>query len=183
MVALDVTRYPQQMWLMTLAWPVVALFGTVAVLWAYFTDDRLATREAMQVAEARDAPPSMTKMPHPVIVGKAAGHCGAGCTLGDIAAEWQAIAVPSLALWTGWHSLFQDKIFSIWILDFIFAFGFLTSCPINWWLIRAGIILKNSKNNQNKIIQPKTNPLEYKTLIPPERQNHSKYRPRHNSIH
>ena len=29
-----------------------------------------------------------------------------------------------IAVWFGWHSIFDDKMFAIWILDFIFAFAF-----------------------------------------------------------
>lgn len=57
------------------------------------------------------------------MVGKGASHCGAGCTLGDLIAEWLAFSVPVIAVRFGYGSLFSDKIFAIWILDFILAFG------------------------------------------------------------
>jgi len=57
-----------------------------------------------------------------VMVGKGALHCGAGCTLGDIVAESLATFFPGVALWFGWRSLFEEKMFAVWILDFIFAF-------------------------------------------------------------
>ena len=43
--------------------------------------------------------------------------------LGDIAAEWLAFLVPAVAVWFGWHSLFAEKIYAVWVLDFLFAFG------------------------------------------------------------
>lgn len=33
-VSIDVVRHPQHMGIMNVAWPVTALFGTVAVVWA-----------------------------------------------------------------------------------------------------------------------------------------------------
>jgi hypothetical protein len=53
---------------------------------------------------------------------KGASHCGAGCTLGDIFAEWACFVFPIVPVWFGWHTLFDEKIFAIWIPDFIAAF-------------------------------------------------------------
>lgn len=55
---------------------------------------------------------------------KGSSHCGAGCTLGDIVAEWTAFAFPVVATWFGWHSLFDEKLFAVWIADFLLAFLF-----------------------------------------------------------
>jgi hypothetical protein len=59
-----------------------------------------------------------------VSVGKGAAHCGAGCTLGDIVAEWLTYFVPTIAVWFGWGTLFSEKMFAVWIVDFVFAFLF-----------------------------------------------------------
>ena len=58
------------------------------------------------------------------MVGKGAMHCGSGCTLGDICAEWLAFGIPALAVWFGWQTIFAEKIFAVWILDFVLAFLF-----------------------------------------------------------
>lgn len=57
-----------------------------------------------------------------VSVVKGASHCGAGCTLGDIIAEWLAFGFPTIAIAFGWHSLFAEKTFAVWILDYAVAF-------------------------------------------------------------
>ena len=62
-------------------------------------------------------------MPFAVMVGKGTLHCGSGCTLGDICAEWLAFAFPAIAVSFGWHSLFGAKMFAVWLLDYIFAFA------------------------------------------------------------
>lgn len=51
-------------------------------------------------------------------------HCGSGCTLGDILAEWLVFLVPAIAVWFGYGTVFGEKIFAVWVVDFIFAFGF-----------------------------------------------------------
>jgi hypothetical protein len=113
------------MWIMNVVWPVVALFGTLITVWGYFRYGRLATYERLQQAKRRgEDPPSKTLTPFPVMVGKAAAHCGSGCCLGDVCAEWLAFGVPAIAVAFGWHTLFQEKTFAVWILDFVFAFVF-----------------------------------------------------------
>ncbi len=121
--AADVIRHPQHMGIMNVVWPTTALFGGPMTLWLYFRYGRLATASRMQAAMRRDeAPPSKSETPFPVAVAKGASHCGSGCMIGDLAAEWLAFFVPSVAVWFGWHSLFADKMFAVWVLDFVFAF-------------------------------------------------------------
>jgi hypothetical protein len=115
-IAFDESRHPQKMWIMNLVWPLCALFGSLAWLWGYFRFGRLNARDAP--TEAKEG------KPFPVSVGEGASHCGSGCTLGDICAEWLAFGVPALAVWFGYGWLFGDKIFAVWVLDFIFAFAF-----------------------------------------------------------
>ena len=71
-----------------------------------------------------EKPPSKKLTPFPVMVGKGAAHCGSGCTLGDIVAEWLVFIVPAIAVWFGYQSIFADKMFAVWIVDYIFAFAF-----------------------------------------------------------
>ncbi len=124
-IAADEMRDPQHMWIMNIVWPVTALFGTVISLWGYFTYGKLAAKSRAQPAMQRgEKMPSKTETPFPAMVGKGAAHCGAGCTLGDIVAEWLAFGFPALAIWLGWKSIFPDKIFAVWVLDFIVAFAF-----------------------------------------------------------
>ena len=94
------------------------------MVWAYVRYGRLATMEAHHAAMERDEKlPNMTGTPFPMMVGKGALHCGAGCMLGDVLAEWLAFLVPAVAIWFGWQSLFAEKMYAVWVLDFVFAFG------------------------------------------------------------
>lgn len=119
----------QQMWIMNVVWPVTALFGTVLALWGYFKYGRLATQKKMMEAKERgEEPPNKTQTPFAAMVGKGAAHCGSGCTLGDICAEFLALFFPVIATWVGWKSIFPDshdgKMFAVWIIDYILAFAF-----------------------------------------------------------
>lgn len=121
----DIVRHPQHMFIMNIVWPVIGLFAGPLALWPYYKYGRLATRaKAMPAMQRGEEPPSKKLTPFPAMVGKGASHCGSGCVLGDILAEWLCFAIPAIAVWFGWHSLFAEKMFAVWIVDYIFAFGF-----------------------------------------------------------
>lgn len=124
-IALDLLRRPQHMWIMNVVWPVTALFGTAWILWQYFRYGRLASAENAKSAKQRgQEPPNKTQTPFPIVVGNGALHCGSGCALGDLCAEWLVFAVPSVAAAFGWHTLFNEKIFAVWVVDYVFAYSF-----------------------------------------------------------
>lgn len=146
-ISVDVLRHPQHMWIMNVVWPVTALFGSLISLWAYFRYGRLATDEKARAAMERDEEmPSRKETPFPAMVGKGAAHCGSGCTLGDIIAEWLAFFVPTVAVWFGWQSLFAEKMFAVWVLDYILAFGigvafqYFTIKPMRGLSVRDGLV-------------------------------------------
>jgi hypothetical protein len=126
----DEVRHPQPMTVMNAVWPVVALFGMAAALWIYFSYGRTDKDET----------------PKPVVTAKATAHCGAGCTIGDICAEWLVFAFPAIATAFGWHSLFKDKMIATWIIDYLFAFGlgivfqYFTIAPMRDFSPGAGIV-------------------------------------------
>lgn len=120
-VALDVAKRPQKMGVMNVVWPVAMLFGGIVVLWFYLTFGRQPVPPKGQ--DNRPASDSTEPdQPFPAIVAKGALHCGAGCTIGDVLAEWLAFIVPGIATCFGWHTLFAQKIFAVWVLDFALAF-------------------------------------------------------------
>jgi len=120
----DILRHPQRMAVMNVVWPVTAIFGTLPLMVLYYRYGRLTSQEAHHRAKALDEKmPSMTDTPFPVMVAKGALHCGSGCMIGDVVAEWLAFLVPAVAVALGWQTLFSEKMFAVWILDFIFAFG------------------------------------------------------------
>lgn len=113
------------MWIMNLVWPLTALFGTLLTTWAYLRYGRLATKGlARQAKEHGQDAPAKEGTPFAMKVAKGALHCGSGCCLGDIVAEWLVFALPAIAVWFGWHSVFSEKMFAVWVVDFLFAFVF-----------------------------------------------------------
>lgn len=112
-IALDQLRRPQKMWIMYLVWTLTALFGSALWLAAYYAWGRGAPGGAEDGEK---------QLPFAAMVFKGASHCGAGCTLGDILVEWAAFAWPGIAIWFGWHGLFEDKMFAVWVPDFLVAF-------------------------------------------------------------
>lgn len=146
-IAIDVGRHPQRMWIMNVVWPVTALFGTAWILWQYLAYGRRATREQTKAASVRrEAPPSKRETPFPIMVANGALHCGSGCTLGDIVAEWLVFAVPAIAVAFGYQRMFGEKIFAVWVVDYVFAymfgifFQYFTIAPMRGLSVGEGII-------------------------------------------
>ena len=114
-VIIDEIRRPQPMAIMNVVWPITALYGSVLGLWLYLRIGRAPPRDAGGDHQG--------ERPFAEQVAISTAHCGGGCTLGDLVAEWLAVSFPAIALWFGYQTLFADKIFAIWILDFILAFA------------------------------------------------------------
>jgi len=109
-----VIGHRQHMWIMNVVWPVTALWAGPIALWGYFKFGRLSTHRAMRAAKERGEEPPAKKKSFAADVALAATHCGAGCTLGDIIAEWIVFFLPLV--------LFGQKVFGTWALDFGCAF-------------------------------------------------------------
>lgn len=146
-IAQDLVRHPQNMWIMNIVWPVTALFGTLAVVWQYFAYGRLAERRLARRARQRGEEPLNRELtPFPVMVGNGALHCGSGCTLGDLFAEWLVFLIPTVAIASGWKSIFSDKIFAIWVVDYFFAyifgiaFQYFTIAPMRGLSVVSGLV-------------------------------------------
>ncbi|TPJ14387.1 DUF4396 domain-containing protein [Mesorhizobium sp. B2-7-3] len=122
-IATDEFRAPQDMWIMNLVWPVCALFGYGFVLFLYVHSGRPSSKGTVErrSGDAKNSGSHKTAL-SPTAIAKAALHCGAGCTVGDVIAETLALAFPTVLLWLGWKSLFAERTISVWILDYIFAF-------------------------------------------------------------
>lgn len=119
-IALDVARRPQPMAIMNVVWPVCALFGGLWVGWLYAR--RRAPAGGGGHHHHHHGGGHRSRGAFALSVANDTLHCGAGCTLGDIVAEWLVFLAPAVAF--GWGSLFGDRIFATWVVDFIFAYVF-----------------------------------------------------------
>lgn len=106
----------QHMWIMNLVWPLTALYFGPVALWAYFKWGRLGTRHRMMEAKKQGREPPGKSKPFWQMCATGTMHCGSGCALGDIIAEWMLVLFPL--------TLFGHKIFAAWALDYILAFLF-----------------------------------------------------------
>lgn len=138
-IAADIAfGHRQQMWIMNVVWPLTALYAGVFGLLAYYTIGRLSTRENIERAKERGEENPGKRKPFWQSVGVGVLHCGSGCTLGDIIAEWFIFFVP--------FTLFGMKIFGAWALDFVIAFllgiafQYFTIKPMRDLSVKDGII-------------------------------------------
>lgn len=109
----------QHMWIMNVVWPIMMLWAGPIGLIAYYRVGRRSTHRAMQAKQHGES--SDKNKPFWQVAAVADTHCGAGCTLGDLAAEWGIF----LLAWSGVSlSLFGHSIFATWIVDYALAFAF-----------------------------------------------------------
>ncbi|MEV8066546.1 DUF4396 domain-containing protein [Streptomyces sp. NPDC085995] len=111
--------YRQKMWIMNLVYPITALYWGPAALWFYFRHGRRTSRP---VIDREGGMPDPDRFSGWNVQSKAVSHCGAGCTLGDIGAEWLAFA---LALTIAGKALFADFALDLtlaWVLGIVFQY-------------------------------------------------------------
>ncbi len=147
-IAADEVRHPQKMWIMNVVWPINALYFGPVGLWAYFAIGRKSTKqhmEQMQQEHSDDKPKDPIKKaeqkgmkPFRQIVAVGVTHCGAGCTLGDIIAEW-------MVFWTGW-TIAGITLWPEYVLDFTLAyllgivFQFFAIAPMRNLGVKDGLV-------------------------------------------
>jgi hypothetical protein len=96
-IAGDEVRNPQKMGVMNIVWPVTALYFSVFAVFAYYAFGRKQAMSGDQASMGdmpgaqKDGPPTLIQ----VAVGTS--HCGAGCMIADVGAEF-AIAAAALTL-------------------------------------------------------------------------------------
>ncbi|PFG41613.1 uncharacterized protein DUF4396 [Isoptericola jiangsuensis] len=139
-VAVDVARRPQPMRVMDVVWPVTALFGSLLWVAAYLRWGRAPRRGEQEHRHGHDE-----ATPMPVAVFTGTSHCGAGCMLGDLLVEWTVVLVPALVLLGGYDWLFDDRIYAVWVLDYVaafvigIAFQYFAIAPMRGLGLRAGL--------------------------------------------
>ena len=118
-VDIAVRDYRQRMWIMNVVWPVTGLYLGAVGLWAYVRYGRLNAPKFSEESARR--PDYFDKVSATIGV----SHCGAGCTLGDIAGAWLIFA-------TGW-TLLRLALPAEYAADFLLAFALGIAFP--YWSI------------------------------------------------
>jgi hypothetical protein len=128
----------QQMWIMNIVHPITALYLGPIWVWAYFRHGRRSSQKQMhrerdrRLRESGDADDADElrragastdgEELRPWHVANATSHCGAGCTLGDIAGEWIVFASGwTIAGATLWPELALDFVLA-WTIGIVFQY-------------------------------------------------------------
>jgi hypothetical protein len=133
LVDVYVLRYRQHMSIMEAVWPVTALyFGPVAV-WAYARLGRPMTARWLREHD-RDEPPDKPAWATTAI---GVSHCGAGCTLGDIVAEFAVFGLGA--------TIAGEAVYASMVGDYVLAlalgivFQYLAIAPMQGLGVRDGL--------------------------------------------
>lgn len=111
-IAADLFRHRQKMWIMNLVWPLTALYAGPLALLAYFKIGRMIVHpdKKARLIKAGDN----DSKPFWQSVLKGTLHCGSGCTLGDLIAANLLIVFPV--------TVFGSRLYGEWTIDFLAAF-------------------------------------------------------------
>ena len=133
-ISVDEVRHPQKMWIMNLVWPITALYFSIFALWAYFRIGKPPHHKAMSNMAHRsmqhDAAWQQTAV--------ATSHCGAGCTVGDIVAEFSVMGLGVSLLGSPLYASFAADLFLAWLLGI--AFQYFTIKPMRHLSFSQGLV-------------------------------------------
>lgn len=130
-------RTPQKMWIMDVVWPITGLYMGPFAIYLYLKSLPVSRKQPMSpemksiMDRHKDDPPTWIQNSLAVF------HCGAGCSIGDTAAE---LMVPALAL------TFAGDFGTRLIFDFLFAyllgvaFQYFTIVPMRGLSVGKGLI-------------------------------------------
>jgi hypothetical protein len=128
-IALDEIRHPQKMWIMNVVWPITALYLSVVALWCYFCIGRGMTKGAMHGMSkdqmephkhAQNAQGSHDPTWRQVAVSDS--HCGAGCVIGDIIAEFSLFALGWTLFGVSLYAGFAGDLLLAWLFGIVFQY-------------------------------------------------------------
>jgi hypothetical protein len=128
-IAIDEIRHPQKMWIMNLVWPITALYFNVFGLWGYFRIGRDMTKNAMhgmskdqmrQHEVTQDEMASGDPTWRQTAVSDS--HCGAGCVIGDIIAEFSLFALGWTLVGKSLYAEYVGDILLAWLFGIVFQY-------------------------------------------------------------
>jgi Domain of unknown function (DUF4396) len=126
--------YRQRMGVMEAVWPVTGLYAGPLAVGAYTRFGRPMTRRWLD-EQGRDEPP---EKPGWATSGVGVAHCGAGCTLGDIIAEFAVFALGVTVAGTAlWAEFAGDYVLAV-LLGLVFQY--FAIAPMRGLSFRKGIV-------------------------------------------
>jgi hypothetical protein len=134
-IIFDEIKHPQQMWVMNIVWPVTALYFSAIAVWFYFRAGRRMTREAMHTSMhgmhaehsreiSAQAPRNSSGVPNLTFtqVAISASHCGAGCVIGDVIAEFAVFSLGMTMMGVALYSSYAADFSLAWIFGIAFQY-------------------------------------------------------------
>jgi Domain of unknown function (DUF4396) len=122
-IAVDEARHPQKMWIMNLVWPITALYFSIFAVWAYFRIGERPHHEATgNMAQTSMQHAAVQPDPTWQQTAVATSHCGAGCTLGDIVAEFSIMGLGLRLFGSPLYASFAADLFLAWLLGIAFQY-------------------------------------------------------------
>lgn len=134
-ILFDEIKHPQQMWVMNIVWPVTALYFSVIAVWFYFRAGRRMTREAMHATmsgmhgehspeTSAQSPRSPAGATNPTFtqVAISASHCGAGCVIGDVIAEFAVFYLGMTMMGAALYASYAADFTLAWIFGIAFQY-------------------------------------------------------------
>ena len=104
------------MWIMNIVLPVTALYSGPFGLIFYYKVGRLSAITWVNEKEGENRVNHAADKPFWMSAAVSSTHCGAGCSLGDLSAEWIFLFIP--------FTVFGQKLFGAWVVDYVFALLF-----------------------------------------------------------
>lgn len=134
-IAVDELHHPQKMWIMNIVWPITALYLSVFALWGYFRLGKSMRRESMQgmspakmQQQMKQREQQARRSPTWQQTAISDSHCGAGCTLGDIIAEFSIAGLGLTLFGKALYAEFAGDLLLAWLLGI--AFQYFTIRPM-----------------------------------------------------
>ncbi len=134
-IVIDLMRHPQKMWIMNIVWPITALYFSIFAVWGYFKKGRAMSKDAMtglskeQMERHQEQQKEQARRdPTVAQTSISDSHCGAGCTLGDIIAEFSLIGLGWTLLGTTLYAEYAGDLLLAWLLGI--AFQYFTIKPM-----------------------------------------------------
>ena len=141
LIAIDELRHPQKMWIMNIVWPVTALYFSVFAVFGYFRAGRRISKFAMARMDEQQHKGEMDQThgePTATQTAISDSHCGAGCTLGDIIAEFSLFALGWTLFGKVLYAEYAGDLLLAWLLGI--AFQYFTIKPMRNLSAGQGLI-------------------------------------------
>lgn len=141
LIAIDELRHPQKMWIMNIVWPVTALYFSVFAVFGYFRAGRRMSKFAMARMDEQQHKGEMDQThsePTATQTAISDSHCGAGCTLGDIIAEFSLFALGWTLFGKVLYAEYAGDLLLAWLLGI--AFQYFTIKPMRNLSAGQGLI-------------------------------------------